>query len=152
MLNVRSIVLGSTPVKTSSALLASRRRLFRTPTPSTNNVQPMGPQQEDPQQITIASRPGTMVAHTSLVDADFTPRTGVVLRTTAGPSPRTLDVLWNSSGQISTVLPRNLRLYSPAKPPPIPAIRRTRDLDFGDSASSDTRSTASRNSVRTYRP
>ena len=63
-----------------------------------------------------------MVFHKSLLFTDNDPKTGVVLRKTAGPSSNTLDILWNSTGQITAILPKALALFCPAKPAPFPSI------------------------------
>ena len=119
MLNVRSIILGSTPVRTTSTVLSARRQLFRTPTsapPSGHNDAFLGggtsleTQDDRSDLVDITTRAGTMITHVDDLSDDRSGQTGVVLRVTAGPSPTTLDILWNADGQITTALPSKLRL------------------------------------------
>ena len=106
MLNIRSVVLGSTPIRTTSRHSVARRQLF-TPVTSPNN----SPVQDANQSaVDVNTRPGTMVIRIEEDGHPYSGKTGVILRTTAGPSPTTLDILWNVDGTISTDLPSNLRL------------------------------------------
>ena len=113
MLNIRSIILGSTPIRTTSPTVASRRRLFQTPTTtsSRSNFQP----DVSADTVTIDVNAGTMVVHVEDLSSNRSNLTGVVLRTTAGPSPTTLDILWNKDGQITPVTPTCLRLLQPTQ-------------------------------------
>ena len=119
MLNISTVVLGSTPIRTTSRNRSSRRRLFQTPTtpaPSQNAAGAATADQRTPQSqqsiISVTTPPGTMVIHIEESDEPRSGCTGVVLRATAGPQPSTLDVVWNNDGQIMPVLPGKLTLLN----------------------------------------
>ena len=112
MLNVRTIVLGATPIRTTSR----RRRLFP---PATQSQLPFTPPAQTTNQnaVDINARPGTMVFRIEEHGHANSGKTGVILRATAGPSPTTLDVLWTSDGTISTAIPSKLRtIQAPQRP------------------------------------
>ena len=110
MYAIRSIILGSTPIRTTSRTIDARRQLFNTPTtPSASPINITSPANET---IDMDVQVGTMVRHIADDDTDRSELTGVVLRPTVGPSATTLDVLWNSDGDITSVNPAKLRLLS----------------------------------------
>ena len=142
MLNVRSLVLGNTPIRTTSATLEKRRkRLFTTPAPSTpatpfpttsDNLDNQNSTTPRSNAVTINARTGTMVTHRS--DALRSNYTGVVLRKTAG-SPTTLDVLWTNDGVTTINLPADLILINESTSRDIPDINSdSADLDFSNTS------------------
>ena len=125
MYNIRTVILGSTPIRTTSRTLAARRQLFATPTPSADEQITRTPERDvsatQIDTISISTRAGTMVIHVEDSSTDRSTKTGVILRATAGPSPSTLDILWNADGSITNVLPAKLRPLPVQQFSPAPA-------------------------------
>ena len=134
MYNVRTVILGSTPIRTTSRAIPARRQLFATPS---NNAEgdavqiARTPERDNSDStdrtITMATPIGTMVLHVKDQNTDRSGKTGVVVSATAGPAPSTLDVLWNADGSTTNVLPSKLRLipmqqFSPAPRPPTTTV------------------------------
>ena len=129
MYNIRTVILGSTPIRTTSRAITARRQLqFNTPAGDADeNADEIArtPERDDADTqhgtIDITAPAGTMVFHIEDPATDRSGKMGVVLRTTAGPAPSTLDILWNADGLTTNVLPAKLRLipaqqFSPAIP------------------------------------
>ena len=94
---------------------ASRRRRLFTPTTQLQFTPPA--QTANQNAVDINTRPGTMVFRIEEHGHANSGKTGVILRTTAGPSPRTLDILWTSDATVSTAIPSKLRIMqAPQRP------------------------------------
>ena len=151
MHNIRTVILGSTPIRTTSRTLAARRQLFATPTLSTNDQIARTPERDvsatQTETINTTTPAGTMVIHVEDPSTDRSAKTGVVLRATAGPAPSTLDILWNADGSITTVLPAKLRSLPVQQFSPAPATVRSNPyetLPANQSEASPERTSSSR--------
>ena len=107
MLSIRTSVIGSTPIRTTSSRPLRRRLDYETPQRNTQQT----PTEANVTDVTMATRQGTLVKHINDFDSDRSGKIGVITNATAGPDPTTLDVLWTDDGSTTAILPANLRIY-----------------------------------------
>ena len=116
MLSIRTSVIGSTPIRTTSSRPLRRRLDYETPQRNAQQT----PTEANAADVTMTTRQGTLVKHINDFDSDRSDKIGVITDVTAGPEPTTLDVLWTDDGSTTSVLPANLRIYDPSARQSVP--------------------------------
>ena len=121
MLQARNFILGSTPIRNTSATIAARRQLFHTPSATGNPNVPFTPTTSTANNAASSTADmntprATLVQHVQ-DSSDRSGLTGVILRPSTGPTPTTLDVLWTFDAQTTRVLPSNLQILPQAQTP-----------------------------------